>query len=43
MKKSKIKSICIHRVKISKEEKKGILEKLIYYHSKAIKQKLAES
>ncbi len=40
MKKSRIQNICIHRVKISQEEQKEILEKLTYYHTKAIKQKL---
>lgn len=40
MKKSRIQNICIHRVKISREEQNEILEKLTYYHSKAIKQKL---
>ncbi len=40
MKKSRIQNICIHRVNISQEEQKEILEKLTYYHTKAIKQKL---
>lgn len=40
MKKSRIQNICIHRVDILKEEQKEILEKLTYYHTKAIKQKL---
>ncbi len=40
MKKSKIQNICIHRVKISQEEQKEILEKLTYYHAKSVKQKL---
>ncbi len=40
MKKSKIQNICIHRVKISQEEQKEILEKLTYFHAKAIKHKL---
>ncbi len=43
MKKSRIQNICIHRVKISQEEQKEILEKLTYYHTKAIKQKLDDS
>lgn len=38
MKKSRIQNICIHRVKISQEEQKEILEKLTYYHAKSIKQ-----
>lgn len=40
MKKSRIQNICIHRVNISQEDQNEILEKLTYYHSKAIKQKL---
>lgn len=40
MKKSRIQNICIHRVKISQEEQKEFSEKLTYYHTKAIKQKL---
>ncbi len=40
MKKSRIQNICIHRVKISQEEKSEISEKLTYYHKKAMKQKL---
>lgn len=40
MKKSRIQNICIHRVNISQEEQKEILEKLTYYHTKAMKQKL---
>lgn len=40
MKKSRIQNICIHRVDISEEEQKEILEKLTYYHAKAMKQKL---
>ncbi len=43
MKKSKIQNICIHRVKISQEEQKEILEKLTYYHAKSVKQKLDSS
>lgn len=38
MKKSRIQNICIHQVKISQEEQKEILEKLTYYHAKAMKQ-----
>lgn len=38
MKKSRIQNICIHRVKISQEAQKEILEKLTYYHAKAMKQ-----
>lgn len=40
MKKSRIQNICIHRVNISREEQKEISEKLTYYHTKAIKQRL---
>lgn len=40
MKKSRIQNICIHRVKISQDEQKEILEKLTCYHAKSIKQKL---
>lgn len=40
MKKSRIQNICIHRVKISQEEQNKISEKLTYYHTKAMKQKL---
>lgn len=40
MKKSRIQNICIYRVNISQEEQNGISEKLTYYHTKAIKQKL---
>lgn len=40
MKKSRIQNICIHRVKISQEEQKKFSEKLTYYHTKAMKQKL---
>lgn len=40
MKKSRIQNICIHRVNISQEEQKEITEKLTYYHTKAMKQKL---
>lgn len=40
MKKSRIQNICIHRVNISQEKQKEISEKLAYYHTKAIKQKL---
>lgn len=40
MKKSRIQNICIHRVKISLEEQKEISEKLTYYHTKSMKQKL---
>lgn len=40
MKKSKIKSISIHRIKISQEGKTEITDKLTYYHSKAMNQKL---
>ncbi len=40
MKKSRIQNICIHRINISKEEQNEILEKLTYYHTKAMKQKL---
>ena len=40
MKKSRIQNICIHRVKISQEEQNEITEKLTYYHTKAMKQKL---
>lgn len=40
MKKSRIQNICIHRVKISREEQNEISEKLTYYHTKAMKQKL---
>lgn len=40
MKKSRIQNICIHRVNISQEEQKEILEKLTYYHVKAMKQKI---
>ncbi|MDE5670234.1 MAG: hypothetical protein K2I14_02050 [Eubacterium sp.] len=40
MKKSRIQNICIHRVNISQEAQKEILEKLTYYHTKTIKQKL---
>lgn len=40
MKKSRIKNICTHRVNISQEEQKEILDKLTYYHAKSIKQKL---
>ena len=40
MKKSRIQTVRIHRVKISKEEQKEILERLTDYHAKAIKQKL---
>lgn len=40
MKKSRIQNICIHRVKISQEEQKEISERLTYYHTKAMKQKL---
>lgn len=43
MKKSRIQNICIHRVKISQEEQKEILEKLTYYHTKAMKQKLNDT
>ena len=39
MKKSRIQNICIHRVDISEEDQKEILEKLTYYHAKSIKQK----
>lgn len=40
MKKSRIQNICIHRVNISPENQKEILEKLTYYLAKAMKQKL---
>lgn len=40
MKKSRIQNICIHRIKISQEEQNEISEKLTYYHTKAMKQKL---
>lgn len=40
MKKSRIQNICIHRAKISQEEQNEISEKLTYYHTKAMKQKL---
>ncbi len=40
MKKNRIQNICIYRVNISQEEQNGISEKLTYYHTKAIKQKL---
>ncbi|MCM1115510.1 MAG: hypothetical protein NC397_08460 [Clostridium sp.] len=40
MKKNRIQSICIHRVKISQEEQNEISEKLTYYHTKAMKQNL---
>ncbi len=40
MKKSRIQNICIHRVKIYQEEQKEISERLTYYHTKSIKQKL---
>ncbi len=40
MKKSRIQNICIHWVNISREEQKEISEKLTYYHTKAMKQKL---
>ena len=40
MKKSRIKSVCFHKIKISQEKQKEILEKLTYYHTKAIRQKL---
>lgn len=43
MKKSRIQNICIHRVNISREEQKEISEKLTYYHTKAIKQKLNDT
>ncbi|MCI9146223.1 MAG: hypothetical protein HFJ97_07680 [Eubacterium sp.] len=43
MKKSRIQNICIHRVKISQEEQNEISEKLTYYHTKAIKQKLDDT
>lgn len=43
MKKSRIQNICIHRVKISQEAQKEISEKLTYYHTKAIKQKLDDT
>lgn len=43
MKKSRIKNIYIHRVRISQEEKKEISEKLTYYQSKTIKRKLDAS
>ncbi len=43
MKKSRIQNICIHRVDISEDEQKEILDKLTYYHEKAIKQKLENS
>jgi len=43
MKKSKIQNICIHRVKISQEKQKEILEKLTYYHAKSMKQKLDDT
>lgn len=43
MKKSRIQNICIHRVNISQEEQNEILEKLTYYHTKAIKQKLNDT
>ena len=43
MKKSRIQNICIHRVKISQEEQKENLERLTYYHTKAIKQKLDDT
>lgn len=43
MKKSRIQNICIHRVNISQEKQKEIIEKLTYYHSKAIKQKLDDT
>lgn len=38
MKKSRIQNIYIQRVKTSQEEQKEILEKLTYYHTKAMKQ-----
>lgn len=40
MKKIKIKNISMHRVKISQAEQTELLEKLTYYHTKAIKRKL---
>lgn len=40
MKKSRIQNICIHRIKISQEQQKEILEKLTHYHTKSMKQKL---
>ncbi len=40
MKKSRIKNILIHQIKISQKEQSEISEKLAYYHAKAIKQKL---
>lgn len=40
MKKSRIHNICIHRAKISQEEQKEIFEKLTYFHTKSMKQKL---
>ena len=40
MKKSRIQNICIHRVNISQEDQKEILEKFSYYHTKAMKQKI---
>lgn len=43
MKKSRIQNICIHRVNISQEEQKEFSEKLTYYHTKAIKQKLDDT
>lgn len=43
MKKSRIQHICIHRVDISEEDQKKNLEKLTYYHTKAMKQKLDDT
>ena len=43
MKKSRIQNICVRRVNISQEEQKEITEKLTYYHTKAIKQKLDDT
>lgn len=43
MKKSRIQNICVRRVNISQEEQKEITEKLTYYHTKAMKQKLNDT
>lgn len=43
MKKGRIQNICIHRVDILEEGQKEISEKLIHYHTKAIKQKLDDT